>query len=159
MNISGLANPARFRRIARPLLWFGSALALILLACGLYLALAGSPADYLQQEAVRIMYIHVPSAWIALLAYSSMALAALFFLIWKHTLAGLYIRAAAPLGAAFTAICLITGSLWGKPTWGTWWVWDGRLTSVLVLFFLYLGHMALYGAFDDERVADCGEPL
>ena len=149
--IFGMANPARFRRLSRPLLWLSSAGGLLLLLWGLWLSLRGSPADYLQQEAVRIMYIHVPSAWIALLCYSSMGLAALFFLVWKHTLAGLYVRAAAPLGAAFTAICLITGSLWGKPTWGAWWVWDARLTSVLVLLFLYIGVMALADAFDDRE--------
>lgn len=149
-KLFSLANPARFTRISRPLLWFSSAVGAVLLVWGLYLALAGSPADYLQLEAVRIMYIHVPAAWLAMMIYTSLGLAALSFLLWKHTLAGLYIHAAAPLGAAFTAVCLITGSLWGKPTWGAWWVWDARLTSVLVLFFLYVGIMALSDAFDNK---------
>ncbi|MBI4030186.1 MAG: heme ABC transporter permease [Proteobacteria bacterium] len=146
-----LANPARFRKVGMPLLWVSSAASAALFAWGLWLALLASPADYLQQEAVRIMYIHVPAAWMALGTYSSLAFAALSFLIWRHTLAGLYIRAMAPVGAAFTAICLITGSIWGQPTWGTWWVWDARLTSVLVLFFLYAGIIALADAFENRE--------
>jgi len=125
-------------------------LGVISLAYGIYLSLWGSPPDYQQSETVRIMYIHVPAAWLSLFIYASMALAALILLIWKHTLAGLYIRSSAPVGAAFTAICLLTGALWGQPSWGTWWVWDARLTSVLILFFLYLGVMALGSAFDDK---------
>ena len=151
INFFTMANPARFRRIARPVLWLTAITGAALFSWGLYLALVVSPADYLQQEAVRIMYIHVPAAWMALMAYSSMALAALSFLIWRHTLAGLYIRAIAPVGAAFTATCLITGSIWGRPTWGTWWVWDARLTSVLVLLFLYAGIIALADAFDNRE--------
>ena len=151
VNFFTMANPARFRRIARPVLWLTAITGAVLFSWGLYLALVASPADYLQQEAVRIMYIHVPAAWMALMAYSSMALAALSFLIWRHTLAGLYIRAIAPVGAAFTATCLITGSIWGRPTWGTWWVWDARLTSVLVLLFLYAGIIALADAFDNRE--------
>lgn len=151
VNFFSMANPARFRRMARPLFWLAVFFAAGLFSWGLYLALVASPADYLQQESVRIMYIHVPAAWICLMAYSSLALAALSFLIWRHTLAGLYIRAAAPVGAAFTAVCLITGSIWGRPTWGTWWVWDARLTSVLVLLFLYAGIIALSDAFDNRE--------
>ena len=151
VNIFSMANPARFRRLARPVLWLTAIASAILFAWGLYLALFASPADYLQQEAVRIMYIHVPAAWMSLLVYSSLALAALSFLIWRHTLAGLYIRAVAPVGAAFTAVCLITGSVWGRPTWGTWWVWDARLTSVLVLLFLYAGIIALADAYDSRE--------
>jgi heme exporter protein C len=97
------------------------------------------------------MYIHVPAAWMALFIYVTMAVAAFVGLVWKHVVAELYAKAVAPLGAAFTFICLATGSLWGKPMWGTWWVWDARLTSVLVLFFLYLGYIALVDAFDDEQ--------
>ena len=100
---------------------------------------------------MRVMYIHVPAAWMATFCYAVMALLSASFLIWKHQLADLAARAASPIGACFTAIALITGALWGKPTWGTWWVWDARLTSVLVLFFLYLGHMALSAAFDDRE--------
>jgi len=150
-NIFTLANPTRFRRVARPLLWMTAVTAVCLFVWGLYLALFASPVDYLQQESVRIMYVHVPAAWLSLMAYSSLAMAALSFLIWRHTLAGLYIRAVAPVGAAFTATCLISGSIWGYPTWGAWWVWDARLTSMLVLLFLYAGIIALADAFDNRE--------
>jgi heme exporter protein C len=120
-----------------------------LLAGGLYYALFRSPQDYQQSETVRIMYVHVPAAWMALFCYTAMAASAAGALIWKHPLADMAARATAPIGAAFTLIALVTGSLWGKPMWGTWWVWDARLTSVLILFFLYLGYMALNNAFDD----------
>jgi heme exporter protein C len=143
------ANPARFLRIANAVLpWFAGATA-ILLAIGLYLALFDSPADYQQGETVRIMYVHVPSAWMALFIYSCIAAASAVALIWRHPLADLVAQSASPIGAAFTFIALVSGSLWGKPMWGTWWVWDARLTSVLILFFLYLGHIALARAFDD----------
>ena len=137
------ANPARFMRIAEPLLPWTSmgALAAILLA--LYFGIFSSPADYQQGETVRIMYVHVPAAWMALFAYTLMALASGSFLIWKHPLADLSAQAAAPIGAGFTTIALVTGALWGQPMWGTWWVWDARLTSVLILFFLYLGYLSL----------------
>ena len=148
--ITQFANPARFQKISRPVLWLSTIGALVLFVWGLYLALVESPADYLQSETVRIMYIHVPAAWLSMLVYSSMSFAALIFIVWKHTLAGLYIRAIAPVGATFTALCLITGSIWGYPTWGTWWVWDARLTSVLILFFLYLGVVALSDAFENR---------
>lgn len=151
VNIFSMANPARFRRIAVPAFRTAAVAAAALFAWGLYLSLFASPVDYQQLESVRIMYIHVPAAWMALLCFSSMALASLSFLIWRHTLAGLYIRAAAPLGAAFTAVCLVTGSIWGRPTWGTWWVWDARLTSVLVLLFLYAGIIAIGDAFDNRE--------
>jgi heme exporter protein C len=113
------------------------------------LALFVSPPDYQQGEAVRIMYVHVPAAYLASLAYVVVALASATTLIWRHPLADIAAQEAAPLGAGFTLICLISGSLWGEPMWGTWWVWDARLTSVLVLFFLYLGYIALVHAFDD----------
>ena len=143
------ANPARFLRLAsavEPWLKWGT---LALLAVGLYLGLVGSPADYQQGDSVRIMYIHVPSAWMALFCYTALAGASAAALIWKHPLAELAGRATAPVGACFTVLALVTGSLWGKPMWGTWWVWDARLTSVLVLLFLYLGYIALVHAFDD----------
>ena len=147
--IQKYANPARFNRLAARLMpWFAWSAGLLMLG-GLYFALIASPADYQQGETVRIMYVHVPSAWMALFVYSSMAIASAVGLIWKHPLAHLSAEAAAPIGACFTFLCLFTGSLWGKPMWGTWWVWDARLTSVLVLFFLYLGYMALNSAFDD----------
>jgi heme exporter protein C len=143
------ANPTRFMRLSGRLLpWFATATGL-LLAVGLYLALVASPPDYQQGESVRIMYIHVPSAWMGLFCYVAMAAAAAAGLIWKHPLSEMAAKATAPIGAAFTLIALVSGSLWGKPMWGTWWVWDARLTSMLILFFLYLGYMALSSAFDD----------
>jgi heme exporter protein C len=147
--IERFANPTRFNRLARRLLpWFAwSAAATI--AVGLWLALVGSPPDYQQGESVRIMYVHVPAAWMALFAYSFLAVASGVALVWRHPLAHVAAEAAAPIGACFTFVCLVSGSLWGKPMWGTWWVWDARLTSVLVLFFLYLGFIALNAAFDD----------
>lgn len=145
------ANPARFLRLAAIVQPWAIALTLILFASGIYYALFASPPDYQQGETVRIMYVHVPSAWMALFVYSSMAIAAAVALVWKHPLADIYCKAVAPIGAGFTAICLVTGSLWGEPMWGTWWVWDARLTSVLILFFLYLGYMALIDSFDDPE--------
>src|SRR3712207_6281864 len=132
------ANPARFLRISAPVLRWSTVASIVLFAFGLYFALFHSPADYQQGETVRIMYIHVPAAWMALFVYSNMAVASAVGLVWKHPLADIFTKAAAPIGAGFTAVCLITGSLWGAPMWGTWWVWDARLTSVLILFFLYL---------------------
>ncbi|WP_114392222.1 heme ABC transporter permease [Oleisolibacter albus] len=145
------ANPARFLRLAALILPWAAGLAVVCFAAGLYMALLDSPADYQQGQTVRIMYIHVPAAWMAMFVYTSMAVAAATALVWKHPLAEVYARAAAPLGAGFTLLCLVTGSLWGAPMWGTWWVWDARLTSMLILFFLYLGFMALVNAFDDPE--------
>jgi len=143
------ANPNRFLRLANAILPWSAGLTVLLLAAGLYFALLRSPPDYQQGETVRIMYIHVPAAWMALFVYGCMAVSSASALIWRHPLADLIAKAAAPIGAGFTLICLTTGSLWGKPMWGAWWVWDARLTSVLVLFFLYLGYIALVNAFDD----------
>lgn len=143
------ANPSRFLRAANAVLPWCAGLTVLLLSAGLYFALLGSPPDYQQGETVRIMYVHVPSAWMALFVYACMAMASAAALIWRHPLADLIAKAAAPIGAGFTLICLLTGSLWGKPMWGAWWVWDARLTSVLILFFLYLGYIALVNAFDD----------
>lgn len=145
------ANPGRFMRLTQPFLPFLWALSFISLGWGLYLSLLGSPADYKQSETVRIMYLHVPSAWMALFIYLSMGIGAISALVWKHPLADIYCKAAAPIGAFFTLMCLLTGSLWGKPMWNTWWVWDARLTSVLILFLIYLGYIALINAFDDEE--------
>ena len=143
------ANPARFMRLSEPALpWLAAATAL-LLGVGLVLALFVAPPDYQQGESVRIMFIHVPSAWMAMCAYTSLAVASACALIWRHPLAEIAAEEAAPLGATFTGLCLVSGSLWGEPMWGTWWAWDARMTSVLVLFFLYLGYMALSSAFDD----------
>ena len=144
------ANPGRFQRLADKLLPWCAAGAGIALAAGLYMGLVASPPDYQQGQSVRIMYVHVPSAWMALFVYVLIALASASALIWRHPLADLTARAASPLGAAFALLTLVTGSLWGEPMWGTWWVWDARLTSMLVLFFLYLGHMALMNAFEDQ---------
>ena len=147
--INRLANPARFMRLsARALPWCCWSAAAVL-AVGLYFALVVAPADYQQGEAVRIMFVHVPAAWMALSVYLLIAVASGIALVWRHPLAEIGARAAAPIGAAFTFVCLATGSLWGRPMWGTWWVWDARLTSVLVLFFLYLGYIALVNGFDD----------
>lgn len=145
------ANPTRFLRIANAVLPWSGGLTVLLLGVGLYLALLNSPPDYQQGETVRIMYIHVPSAWMALFVYLTMAIASAVALIWRHPLADIAAKAAAPIGAGFTIICLVTGSLWGKPMWGTWWVWDARLTSMLILLFLYLGYIALVNAFDDPN--------
>ena len=143
------ANPARFQRLGRAVQPWAAGATVVLLAAGLYLGLFISPADYQQGETVRIMYVHVPAAWMALFCYSNIALASAAALIWRHPLADVVAKSTAPIGACFTFLALVTGSLWGKPMWGTWWVWDARLTSVLILFFLYLGYMALHNAFDD----------
>ena len=144
-----LANPARFNRIADRLMPAIAGLGGVFLSIGIIFALIISPPDYQQGHTVRIMYVHVPSAWMALFTYSFIATTSGIGLIWRHPLAHLFAQAAAPIGITFTLLCLITGSLWGKPMWGTWWVWDARLTSVLFLFFLYLGFMALNNSFDD----------
>jgi heme exporter protein C len=140
------ANPARFLRLARPLTawlgWGGAALIALALGAGLFL----TPRDYLQGESVRIMYVHVPAAWLGMGGWVGIAVASLMQLVWRHPLAGVAGRALAAPGAVFTAICLVTGSLWGRPTWGTWWEWDGRMTSMLVLLFLYIGYVALADA-------------
>ena len=143
------ANPARFLSLARPLtLWFGWVGGLLLVGCVVWGAVLG-PADYLQGDTVRIMYIHVPAAWLGMAGWSGIAVASAMQLIWKHPLAGVAARACAVPGAVFAALCLATGSIWGRPAWGTWWEWDGRLTSMLVLFFLYLGYIALSAAEND----------
>jgi heme exporter protein C len=146
----GLANPKRFMDVSAPVLpWIGS-IAAILIATGCFLGLGVVPPERLQGDTVRIMYVHVPAAWISMSAYGMMAFASLIGLVNRHPLADIAAREAAPLGALFTALALITGSLWGKPTWGTYWVWDARLTSFLLLLFLYLGYIALWNAIEDE---------
>ncbi len=147
-----LANPSVFLAVTRRALpWLAAATA-ALFALGLFLSFS-APADYQQGETVKIMYIHVPAAWLSTFIYAVMALASLGTLVWRHPLADAAQKAAAPLGAGFTFICLVTGSLWGKPMWGTYWVWDARLTSVLVLFILYLGLIALWRAIEDPLIA------
>jgi len=145
-----LANPARFLRIARPATGWLLAVGLVLAITGLAGGLTLTPPDYLQGETVRIMYIHVPAAWLGMAGWAALAAAALSQLAWRHPLAAVAGRSIAPCGATFTAICLVTGSIWGRPTWGTWWEWDGRLTSMLILLFLYLGYIALAAA-EKER--------
>ena len=148
----GLANPARFMSFTRPLtpvLW---AIAAVLLGVGVWLSFA-APGDYQQGDTVRIMFVHVPASTLGLGAYAALGVSSFFALVFRHPLADAAARAAALPGAAFTALALITGSLWGQPMWGTWWVWDARLTSVLVLFLFYLGYMALRASIDDEQKA------
>ncbi|UDL93366.1 heme ABC transporter permease [Lichenihabitans sp. PAMC28606] len=147
--VTTYANPTNFLRLTGRLLPWLASVAALALAVGLYLALFVAPADYQQGETVRIMYIHVPAAWVSLLAYLVMTAAALATLVWRHPLAEAAQKAAAPLGAAFTFICLVTGSLWGKPMWGTYWVWDARLTSELVLLLIYLGLVALWQTIEE----------
>ena len=142
----GLANPARFLRLARllttPLLIAG----LVLSSAALLWGLLGAPAERLQGDSARILFVHVPAAWLGMGGWSAIALGSLAELVWRHPLAGIAARAIALPGAFFTLLCLITGSLWGRPAWGAWWVWDGRLTSMLVLFFLYCAYIALADA-------------
>ncbi|EBV3599995.1 heme ABC transporter permease [Escherichia coli] len=146
--LTSLANPTRFLALSGRLLPWLAALAALAIAAGLYLGFA-APEDYQQGSTVRIMYIHVPFAWLSMMCYTVMAISALGTLVWRHPLADVALRSAAPIGAAFTALALFTGSVWGKPMWGTWWVWDARLTSVFVLFLMYLGIIALTRAMDD----------
>jgi heme exporter protein C len=148
MTLIDLANPTRFLRlVARVLPWLTAA-TVVLFAIGLFQAM-NAPDDYQQGATVKIMYLHVPSAWLGMMGWALMSAAALGTLVWRHPLADVAGKAAAPIGAAFTFICLVTGSLWGRPTWGTYWVWDARLTSMLVLLLLYLGVMALYWTAED----------
>ncbi|MFZ1775206.1 MAG: heme ABC transporter permease [Rhizobiaceae bacterium] len=147
-RLTALANPTVFLSYSAKLLPWLSALALVLILAGLWLGFA-APEDYQQGKTVRIMYIHVPFAWLSMMIYSIMAVSALGTLVWKHPLADVSLKAAAPIGAVFTALALLTGSIWGKPMWGAWWVWDARLTSVFVLFLMYLGLIALNRAMDD----------
>lgn len=145
------ANPARFLRLARPLTaWLGLSGAL-LIAVALGGGLLLTPADYLQGETVRIMYVHVPAAWLGMAGWGGIAAASFAQIVWRHPLAAVAARACAAPGAVFAAICLATGSIWGRPTWGTWWEWDGRLTSMLVLFFLYIAYLALAQAAGREE--------
>ncbi len=155
-----LANPARFVRLADAVFPFAAGIAAAALAAGLVLGLYVAPPDYQQGDAYRIMFVHVPAAWMALFVYALMAVMSAIALIWKHPLAEIVAKASAPPGAVFTLVNLVSGSLWGKPMWGAWWVWDARLTSMLILFFLYLGYIALTEAFDSpERGAKAGAVL
>jgi heme exporter protein C len=148
-SLHRFANPGRFLRLSGAVLPWLAAAGIILTAVGLGAGLFLAPADWQQGDAVRMMYVHVPAAWLASGGYFGLAVCSLLSLVWRHPLADLAAAEISPVGAGFTALCLASGSLWGKPMWGAWWVWDARLTSVLVLFFLYLGHVALVRAFDD----------
>jgi heme exporter protein C len=153
MEWIALANPSRFLALAERLLpWLAAATALAF-AAGLYAAFFVAPEDYQQGASVRIMFIHVPGAWLGMLGWAIMSIAALGTLVWRHPLADVALKTAAPIGAAFTFVCLVTGALWGRPMWGTYWVWDARLTSVLVLFLMYLGLIALWRAIEDPARA------
>jgi heme exporter protein C len=147
---SRLAHPGNFMAWSRPVLWPLGVVTALCFAIGLWFAFFNSPADYQMGDTVRIMYIHVPNAILSEGVYAVMFVAALGTLIWRHPLADVAAKAAAPIGAAFTALALYTGSLWGRPTWGTFWEWDGRMTSTLILFFIYCGIIALWRAFDDQ---------
>lgn len=149
-----LANPARFLRIARMLtpwlLWPG----ILLIIAGCYSGLFLTPPDYLQGESVRILYVHVPAAWLGMGGWTGIGVASLTYLVWRHPLAAVAGRAMAMPGAVFTAICLATGSIWGRPTWGTWWEWDGRMTSMLVMLFIYFGYLAFSHATKNQIGGD-----
>jgi heme exporter protein C len=149
-----LANPARFLRLARLLtpwlMWSG----LGLIAAGSYSGLFLTPPDYLQGESVRILYVHVPAAWLGMGGWTGIGIASLSYLVWRHPLAAVAGRAIAVPGAMFTAICLVTGSIWGRPTWGTWWEWDGRMTSMLLMLFIYLGYVAFAESTKNQEGGD-----
>ena len=153
MLTTRLANPSVFLRWSGAALPFLAAATAVLLAIGLYMAWFTAPADYQQGETVRIMFLHVPAAWLALFFYGVMAVSAVGTLVWRHPLADVSQKAAAPVGAGFTLICLVTGALWGRPMWGAYWVWDARLTSVLVLFLMYCGILALWRTVEDPGQA------
>lgn len=148
-----LANPTRFMALSGTVLPWAYGLAAVGIAVGLYMAFFVAPPDYQQGETVKIMFIHVPSAWLGMFAYVIVATSSFGLLVFRHPLADVSAKSAAPLGAAFTALALVTGSLWGKPMWGAYWVWDARLTSVLILFFLYLGLISLRASIEDESLA------
>jgi heme exporter protein C len=150
-SLHRFANPGRFLRLAARVQPWLTWPAVMLTFVGLFWGVFLSPADYQQGDAVRIMYIHVPFAWLATAGYGSLAAASFMSIVWRHPLADMAAAEIGPVGAAATALCLATGSLWGKPMWGAWWVWDARLTSVLVLFFLYVGHIMVVRAFDSPE--------
>ena len=152
MTLIDLANPTRFLSLTERVLPWLMATTALLLAYGLYLS-ALAPDDYQQGATVKIMFIHVPNAWLSMFVWGVMSVAALGTLVWRHPLADVAAKAAAPIGAAFTFLALVTGSLWGRPMWGTYWEWDARLTSVLILFLMYLGLIALWRAVDDPSRA------
>ncbi|WP_408833731.1 heme ABC transporter permease [Acidocella sp.] len=145
------ANPGRFVRFARPVLPWLAAVSALLTVTGMVWGYVFAPADFQQGNAARIMYVHVPAAWVSMSGYATLALCSFFSLVWRHPLADIAAEEIGPVGAGFTFVCLVSGALWGRPTWGTYWVWDARLTSVLILFFLYLGHIALVRGFESRE--------
>ncbi len=151
--MSKYANPHLFMKYSKPLLPWVGGLCTIMLVVGFVWSFYLVPPDYQQGGSVRIMFVHVPAAWLSQFVYASIAAASLVSLIWRHALADVFAKSAAPLGAAFTLLMLVTGSIWGKPMWGTWWEWDARLTSALILFFLYLGYIALWHTIENQQVA------
>jgi heme exporter protein C len=153
------ANPARFLAIARPLTPWLTIIGLLLILGGAYAGLAIVPPEARQGDSARILYIHVPAAWLGMGGWMALAIAGLIQLVWRHPLAGISARSIAVPGALFTAICLATGSIWGKPTWGTWWEWDGRMTSMLVLLFLYFGFIAFTNAGEDRASISRGAAI
>ena len=149
--IDYLANPSRFFKITNFLLPWLMGLSIILVITGIYFALFDSPEDLVQGSAVRIMYVHVPSAWLSIFSYLLLSICSFFFIVWRHPLADILSRSIAPVGALFSLLTLLTGSIWGRPMWGTWWVWDARLTSMLILFIFFLGYIALSNAFEKNE--------
>ena len=145
-----LANPSRFRLFSQKSYPYTLFMMFTFISLGIWYGIFNSPPDYQQGETVRIMYVHVPAAWMAMMVYLSMTIMSIFALVWRHPLADILSKCSAPIGASFTLIALVTGSIWGKPTWGTWWVWDARLTSVFILFLIYMGHITLVRSFEDE---------
>ena len=145
-----LANPSRFRLFSQKSYPYTLFMMFTFISLGIWYGIFNSPPDYQQGETVRIMYVHVPAAWMAMMVYLSMTIMSIFALVWRHPLADILYKCSAPIGASFTLIALVTGSIWGKPTWGTWWVWDARLTSVFILFLIYMGHITLVRSFEDE---------
>ena len=151
--ISYLANPARFRKVSKWLTPICGGLAALCLVVGTYMGLISSPSADLHGEGVRMLYVHVPAAWCALAAYTALAVCSLISFVWRHPLADSAARSLAVPGLIFALLCLATGSLWGRPAWGTWWQWDARMTSVLVLAFIYTGYLLLWGVIEDKRKA------
>lgn len=147
--LSAFSNPHKFMAVSKPFAWGFTALGVVIVIWGIYQGLYVAPPDYQQGDAAKIMFVHVPSSWLTLFIYAFMSGASFISFVWRSPLADICAKSCAPIGAAFTFICLITGSIWGRPMWGTWWEWDARLTSELVLLFLYLGYIALWRAIED----------
>jgi heme exporter protein C len=151
--LSVFSNPHRFMAVSKPFAWGFTLLGVLVVAWGVYQGLYVAPADFKQGDAAKIMFVHVPASWLSLFVYAFMACASFISLVWRSPLADICAKSCAPIGAAFTALCLATGSIWGKPMWGTWWEWDARITSVLILLFIYLGYMAIWGAMETQQKA------